>query len=389
MSLFRGRSTFGSGLVTGLLAGLAIAALIVWVAGGIDDGDDSVAEARQVIEDNYFKDVPVETLEQSSIRGMVDDLRRAYDDRFSHYFTPEQLEQFESATAGHFSGIGLAVNEVKKGLRVAIVYPDSPAEEANLAEGDVITSVDGESIAGVPSQISTEEIKGPPGSDVELRVISAATGEARVINVERASVRIPAVQSQMRRTDGRKVAWVRFGEFTQGAHGELRAELERLYRQGAEGAVIDLRGNGGGLLNEAVLSASVFVEDGVIVSTRSRTEADETYDAEGDALDPRPTVVLVNRDSASASEILTAALQVYDLATVVGTRTFGKGTFQEVIGLPAGGALDLTRGRYFTADGTSIADTGVKPDVRAEDDPRTPRTDEALQRALAVVGDEL
>ena len=396
MNLFKSRSTFSSGLLTGLVAGLAIAALIVWLA-GIGDEDDPIDQAREVIEEKYFEEVPEEKLEQSSIRGMVDELRRSYDDRFSHYFSPEQLEQFQSATSGEFSGIGLAVNEVRRGLRVALVYPDTPAEEAGLVEGDVITAVDGESIAGVPADVSTAQIQGPPGSDVELRIVSPKTGEAREIEIERAEVRIPAVQAEMERAGGHRVGWVRFGAFSEGAHGDLRDELERLYRQGAEGTVIDLRGNGGGLLNEAVLATSVFVEDGLIVSTRSRAEGDTDYDAVGDALDPRPTVVLVNRDSASASEIVAAALKHYELATVVGTRTFGKGTFQKVLPLPAGGALDLTLGQYLTADGTSIADTGVKPDVRAEDDPRTPgrgrpvrpADDEGLQGALDVLADEI
>lgn len=388
MTQLRGRSTFGSGLVTGLVAGLAVAALAVWVA-GIGDEDDPVAQARDVIEENYFKDVPDEMLEQSSIRGMVDDLRKTYDDRFSHYFTPEQLDRFESATTGEFSGVGLIVNEVPRGLRVALVYPDTPAERAGIHEGDVIVAVDGKSIAGQPSDVSTSQIQGPPGSDVELEVVSADTGRSRQLELERATVRIPAVQGAMRRVDGRRVAWIQFTGFSHGTHGELHSELERAYRLGAEGAVIDLRGNGGGLLNEAILSASVFVEDGVIASTSSRTEPDETYEAEGDALDPRPMVVLVNRDTASASEIVTAALRAYDLAPVVGTRTFGKGTFQEVISLPSGGALDLTRGRYFTADGESLTDKGIEPDIRAKDDPRTERVDEALMRALDVLGQEI
>ncbi len=134
-----------------------------------------------------------------------------------------------------------------------------------------------------------------------------------------------------------------------------------------------------------MLSASIFVEDGNIVSTRSRTEGEHDYQAVGDAIEPKPTVVLVNRDTASAAEILTAALKENDLATVVGTRTYGKGVFQEVMDLPAGGALDLTIGQYLTADGTSILGVGVKPDVRVEDDPDTSK-DEALDRALAVLG---
>ena len=153
--------------------------------------------------------------------------------------------------------------------------------------------------------------------------------------------------------------------------------------------MLDLRGNGGGLLNEAVLSASIFVEDGEIVSTESRTQGERSYEAVGEAIDPRPTVVLVNRDTASASEILAAALQTYDLATVVGTRTFGKGTFQEVIELDAGGALDLTIGQYLTADGSSILGEGVKPQVRAADDPRTEGDDEGLDRALQVLARQL
>ena len=394
---FKGRSTFSSGLLIGLVAGLSLAALVVYLGGGLAGEDDPIAQAREVIEENYFKDVPDEKLEQSSIRGMVDELRRSYDDRFSHYFNPKQLRQFETGTSGRFSGIGLAVNQVPRGLRVALVYPETPAAEAGIAEGDVITAVDGKSISGVPADVSTSQIKGPPGSDVKLRLVSARTGEARVINVERASVRIPAVQGAMQRADGSKVASIRFHTFSEGAHGELRDELERLYGRGAEGAVIDLRGNGGGLLNEAVLSSSLFVEDGVVVSTRSRTQGNRSYEAVGDALDPRPMVVLVNRDSASATEILAAALQEYDLATVVGTRTFGKGSFQEVIGLPAGGAVDLTIGQYLTADGTSLAGKGVQPDVRAKDDPRTPgrgrpprpADDEALQKALDVLAGEL
>jgi carboxyl-terminal processing protease len=208
--------------------------------------------------------------------------------------------------------------------------------------------------------------------------------------VERAQVRVPAVSGELRRVDGDKVAWIRYTTFSEGAHGELRGEIERLLDRGAEGVVLDLRGNGGGLLNEAVLSASVFVDDGEIVSTRSRTQGERVYNAVGDALKPvPPTVVLVNKDTASASEILAAALQVYDLAPVVGTRTFGKGTFQEIIDLASGGALDLTIGQYLTADGTSLADKGLAPDVRAEDDPRTEEVDEGLERALRELSDEI
>ena len=383
-----GWGPFGSGVVTGLICGLLIAAVAGVITGIVfdDSSDDPVVQAREVIEDHYFHDPDTAQLNDASIGGMVSELKKRYDDKFSHYFTAEQLKQFEAVTSGRYKGIGLSVTEVPRGLRISDVFPDTPAEAVGLQEGDVITAVDGSSIAGVASEVSTARIKGPPGTEVDLTVVPADGGPKRELTVERADVRQPAVTGQLKRIDGKPIAYVVFSTFSEGAHGELRDEVERLYRRGAEGLILDLRGNGGGLLNEAVLSASVFVEDGNIVSTRSRTDGDRDYEAIGDALDPRPTVVLVNRDTASAAEILTAALQQNDLADVVGTRTYGKGTFQEVMDLPAGGALDLTVGEYLTADGTSILGEGVKPDVRVADDPGTPDRDEGLQRALSVLG---
>jgi carboxyl-terminal processing protease len=385
------RSGFGSGVVLGLVMGLVLAALVGVLLEVLPDlgGDDAVTEAQETIQNNYFQSVGDTELEQGSIQGMVDELRRRHDDKFSHYFTPEQLKQFDAATSGSFEGVGLTVTEVARGLRVASVLPDTPAERAGLEEGDVITAVDGESIAGVASEVSTAQIKGPAGTEVELRIVPAGGGPARNVSVQRADVRVPAVDGVIRRIGDRKVAYVRFATFSEGAHGELRDTVEDLYRRGAEGLVLDLRGNGGGLLNEAILSASIFVEDGTIVSTESRTQGDQSYDAVGDAIPERPTVVLVDRGTASAAEILTAALQTYDLADVVGTRTFGKGTFQEVIDLDAGGALDLTIGQYLTADGTSILGTGVKPDDPAKDDAKTEDRDEGLEGALQVLGDHL
>jgi carboxyl-terminal processing protease len=384
------RSGFGSGVVTGLVAGLLLGAVAAFAAGFLfgDEDDDRVAEARETIEATYFESVGEDQLDQASIRGMVDELRKRYDDRFSHYFSPKQLEVFEQSTSGEFSGVGMAVNEIERGLRVATVYPKTPAARAKIKEGDRIVAVDGRSIEGVPADVATARIKGPPGTEVELRVVSGSPDEARDVTLERAVVRVPAVTGRIVRDGDRKVAYVALRTFSEGAHGELREEIERLFRDGAEGLVLDLRGNGGGLLNEAVLSSSVFVEDGLIVSTESRSQGDREYEAVGEALDPRPTVVLVNRDTASAAEILAAALQAHGLGEVVGERTFGKGNFQEVITLPSGGALDLTVGRYLTADGESLADRGLRPDAAGTDDPESTR-DEGLDAGLDFLRDEL
>ena len=279
------------------------------------------------------------------------------------------------------------MNEVARGLRVATVYKHTPAREAGIQPGEVITAVNGDPIAGEDADAVTSRIRGPAGTRVTL-TIESRDGKNRDVTLTRREVNIPQVVGHIETIHGTKVGYVRLAGFFPGAHGELRNEVESLYGQGAEGIVLDLRGNGGGLLTEAVLVSSIFVPDGVIVSTHGRTQRTRTFEATGGALPRHPMVVLINGDTASASEIVTAALEQSGIATVAGTTSFGKGTFQEVIALNNGGALDLTVGEYLTRDGTSINGTGIKPQVKAKDDPDT-KQDEGLQRALQVLGQQL
>jgi carboxyl-terminal processing protease len=346
-------------------------------------------EAVDVIEANYFKDPDETKLEEGSVNAMVQELRKQFDDRFSHYFNPRQLRRFNQSTSGRFSGIGLSVLEVPKGLRVATVFPGTPAKEAGISEDDVIVSVDGKRIAGDPADAVTAEIKGPPGTTVKLEVRDAETGEVRNLEIERAEVRIPAVQGKLREAGGETVGYVQLAGFSEGAHEELRDEIERLVERGAQGVVLDLRGNGGGLLEEAVLVSSVFVEDGPIVSTRGRTNPERKLDATGEAIQPEfPLVVLVDRGTASASEIVAGAIRDRRRGRVVGTRTFGKGLVQEVEHLSNGGVLDLTVANYYLPGGETISTKGIKPEVRAADDPDTDR-DEAMPVALETLVREL
>ena len=382
------RRGFIMGFGAGAVAALGVAALIAAIAGDFS-GSNLTSQASQVIRDEYFKPVKSSVLNDASGNGIIRELRKRYHDRFSHYLNPHQLRQFESLTSGRFSGVGLTVTGVKRGLRVASVLPRTPAQGAGIKEGDLITAVDGRSLAGVPTEVATGRIKGPPGTPIELRLVSGSGGATRNIRLKRASVAVPVAVGEIKRAGTSKVAYVSYATFSQGAHGELASTLERLDRHGAQGLVLDLRGNGGGLLDEAVLSASLFLSKGqLVVSTDSRTMGHRDYDAIGNPLPQHPTVVLINHDTASAAEILASALEDHHLATIVGTRSFGKGTFQEVIHLAAGGALDLTVGQYFTANGISLANKGIKPDVRAVDDPKTPQ-DEGLRRALAVLAEKM
>jgi carboxyl-terminal processing protease len=347
-------------------------------------------EALDTIAENYYRKVDKDELVDKGLEAGV----KSLDDRFSAYFDPKQYKEFEEATDGAFEGVGMNVAEVERGLRVLTVFDDSPAKSGGIRSGDVITAVDGHSLAGKTSEQATTLIKGPAGTSVTLTVVrgKAAPRDVRLV---RAKVDVPVVESDMEQSDGRKIAHVRLSSFTSGAHGEVREAVDKLLGKGAQGVVLDLRNNGGGLLNEAVLISSIFIDDGTIVSTDGRTRPKRVFEATGDAIDPKiPVAVLVNGESASASEIVTGALQDRHRAEVVGTHTFGKGVFQEVRRLSNGGALDITVGEYFTPSGRNLGGGGVKqgagiqPDVKAEDDPKTKNRDEALDVAVKTVAHE-
>lgn len=372
--------------VVGIVAGGQVDA----IRNGVNDvfgnkSQDATSQAIDVIHDDYFHTVDDKDLENASIASIIAHIKQRYHDRFSHYFTKSEYDRFKQGSS--LSGVGIAVNEVPRGLRVATVYKHTPARDAGIESGEVITGVNGHSIAGKDANAVTSEIRGPAGTKVTL-TIASRDGSSRDVTVTRREVDIPQVTGRIETVGGKKVGYVRLAGFFPGAHAELRKEVQRLYQQGAQGLVLDLRGNGGGLLTEAVLVSSIFVPNGVIVSTNGRTQDTRTFDATGDSIPKHPMVVLINGDTASASEIVTAALEQSGTAKVVGTTSFGKGTFQEVIPLNNGGALDLTVGQYLTRNGTSINDVGIPPQVKAKDNPST-KPDEGLNKALQALAPQL
>jgi len=382
------------GLTVALLAMLAAG---LWIGGHpakmppvlrdvfVDESAGLTAEASELIEDNYYRPVTQDSLINSSLQGMVRGLRRANSDRFSDYFSPEMLTRFNEEIEGRFSGVGLSVTGTKKGLHVVQVFKGSPAEQAGIKVGETIVSVDGKSIAGLDSNTATAQIKGPEGTEVTVGVSSPKSGKTRQVRLTRAQISLPVVSSKLETTNGKKLGYAYLATFSEGSSVALRRAVRKLQSEGAQGLVLDLRGNGGGLLEEAVLNAGIFLPKGeTVVSTDSRSQGHAVYKTKGGNLPSLPIVALIDRNTASAAEILTAALADDAGAKTVGTRSYGKGVFQQEIDLSNGGALKLTVGEYFTPDGTNLAGKGIHPDVRAPDLPGTSR-DEGLERALEVL----
>ena len=351
----------------------------------VDDQTATLNEGLDVIEQDYYRKVDRDKLVDDSLAGAVARLR----DRFSTYLSPDEFRRYQDSSHGEFSGVGMEVTEVPAGLRISRVFPGSPAQKAGLRRGDVIVAVNGKSIAGVSSQRTTSLIRGRPGTKVTLTW--RHDGQRVTQRVERAKVDAPSVTSSLRTVNGVKLGVVELSGFTSGAHGEVSGAVDKLRDRGAKGIVLDLRGNGGGILDEAVLVASVFISDGTIVSIDGRHRDRRVYRASGGAI-PRsvPVDVLVDEGTASASEIVAGAIQDRKRGEVVGTRTFGKGVFQEVRELRNGGALDITVGEYFLPSGRNLGGggtrrgQGIKPDVPAQDNPRT-APDEGLQAALRTL----
>ena len=388
----RGAVAYAVGLIAFLCAGLWLGGHPATLPEFVRDpfvGSPAglTAEAAEAIEDTYYRPVGETELTNASLQGLVRELRRRHDDRFSEYFSPARIDSFNEAIAGRFSGVGLSIVEVQRGLRVVEAFDGSPAARAGIAPGDTIVSVDGESLAGVNSAEATTKIKGPEGTEVTLGVQDAKSGKVRRLRLTRAEVKIPNVSSRIEETpEGWKLAYVRMLSFSEGAHADLLSAVRRVKGKQADGIVLDLRGNPGGLLDEAVLSAGIFLPEGdVVVRTESRSQGDSVHKTTGNPAWQGPLLVLIDRGTASAAEILAAALAENAGAPVVGTRSFGKGVFQQEEPLSNGGALKLTVGEYFTPDGVNLARShGIHPDVKASDNPETP-ADEAERRALGAL----
>jgi carboxyl-terminal processing protease len=330
-----------------------------------------LAEVIQRIRENYVDAVDDHTLMQYAIRGMVESL-----DDHSTFLNPEEFQDMRVSTSGAYAGIGVEVAPGKDGVSILRRMPNSPAERAGIHTGDVIVRID--DVAVDPSNLdgAIARMRGPEGSVIRLAVRRPGTAEVLEFNVERAQVQLQSVVAQMLTPE---YGYIRITSFTDSTAQELERSVEMLKHSpgGApRGYVIDLRNNPGGVLDAAVQIADDFLDHGTIVSAEGRAdEAKFRMEATpGDITKGAKLVLLVNGGSASASEILAAALHDNRRATLIGRRTYGKGSVQTIMPLGGGQALKLTTSRYFTPAGTSINRVGIVPDTVLEG-PESPPAD--------------
>jgi carboxyl-terminal processing protease len=368
-------------------AGLIVLLIGVWLGGHpswlpspvrnafVDRGENPlVNQVLNLLQRDYYRPLNRTQLVNKGLAGMVASL----DDPYSHYYDPTSYQGFLNQSNPHLSGIGVDVLGVSRGLRVEDVFPGSPAAKAGLVRGDVIVAVGGTSLASRPAAFGSQLIKGKAGTPVTLTVLSGS--HKHTVTLVRANLVVPVANGTIVTYHGIKLGSVSLASFTDGSGAELRAQVEKVLHQGARALILDLRDNPGGLLNEAVNVASIFIPDGTIVSTDGRAQPRQVYVAKGGAIPTSiPMVVLVDRGTASAAEIVTGALRDRGRAKVVGTRTYGKGVFQEIEPLPNGGALDFTVGEYFTPSGHNLGGggvregAGIKPDIYASTKPGASR----------------
>ena len=313
------------------------------------------------VRSDYVEETTDEELIESAINGMLTSL-----DPHSGYMSPKRFDDMKVQTQGQFGGLGLEVTMENGIVRVVSPIDDTPAAEAGLQPGDLITHIDGEQVQGISLTDAVEKMRGDVGSTVKL-TIRREGREPFDVTLTRAVIKIKSVRARL---EG-KVGYIRissFSEQTEAGLEEAIAKLKADAKGQLQGIVLDLRNNPGGLLSQAVAVSDDFLDKGEIVSTRSRKPEDaQRYNARpGDLADGLPIVVLINSGSASASEIVAGALQDQGRAILLGTKSFGKGSVQTIIPLGSHGAMRLTTARYYTPSGRSIQAVGIEPDIVVE-----------------------
>ena len=319
------------------------------------------------VRSHYVEKPDDSKLVESAINGMLNGL-----DPHSSYMDPKSFRDMQVQTRGEFGGLGIEVTMEDGLVKVVAPIDDTPAAKAGVRAGDIITHIDDEAVQGLTLNQAVEKMRGPVNTKIRLKIMRKGLDKPIDMAITRDTIRVRSVRS---RTDGDDVGYIRITQFNEQTTDGLKKSIADISSQlgsdKVKGYVIDLRNNPGGLLDQAISVSDAFLERGEIVSTRGRDpEETQRFSARpGDLTKGKPVIVLINGGSASASEIVAGALQDHHRATLVGTRSFGKGSVQTIIPLGSGnGALRLTTARYFTPSGRSIQAKGISPDIEVLQD---------------------
>jgi carboxyl-terminal processing protease len=298
-------------------------------------------------------------------------------DPHSSYMNQKQYDDMQVETSGQFGGLGLEVTQTDGLLKVISPIDGTPAARAGIKPGDIIVDINGKSTDGINLDDAVTEMRGAPGSKINITLKRSGIDTPVNLTLTREIIQIEDVKERLFPTAGGNIGYIRLASFDEKADQDIRSAIDTLQKQagsaGIHAYILDMRDNPGGLLDQAVAVGDDFINSGEIVSTHGRHSEDDQvwYAQSGDILHGAPMVVMVNQGSASAAEIVTAALQQNQRALVLGMRTFGKGSVQTIVPIPGNGALRLTTALYYTPSGKSIQDYGVTPDVKVSDT-RTP-----------------
>ncbi|HVO65586.1 MAG TPA: S41 family peptidase [Syntrophales bacterium] len=316
-------------------------------------------EVLDIVQKNYVEEIESKKLIEGAINGMMKSL-----DPHSTYMTADMYKELEVETRGSFGGIGIEITIKKDVLTVVSPIEDTPAFNAGIKAGDQIIQIDGKSTKDITIMEAVKKLRGPKDSKVSVTIIRENITKPKEFVITRDIIKIKSIKSKI--FDDR-IGYIRISSFQERTVDDLKKEIKNINAKTGVpmGMILDLRNNPGGLLNQAIGVADIFLKSGIIVSTKGRTKnMDSQAVAKDDGDEPTcPIVVLVNEGTASASEIVSGALQDNSRALVIGTQTFGKGSVQTVIPLEEGSALKLTTAKYYTPSGRSIQAEGIKPDI--------------------------
>jgi carboxyl-terminal processing protease len=341
-----------------------------------------VDEVREELVENYYRPLGPDVLGKPTIPALLD----ALGDPNTEYLTAAEYTSLKNRTARSYSGVGLTVEPSRAGLVVTSAL-HGPARDAGVRPGDIIVRIEGRPAGKLTFDQSLNLIKGEKGTVVHLLV--RHNGERQSYTVVRSDVAVPSLSSRLLTYQGSKMGYIRLLAFPDSSAQRVHDATRRLVARGAKGIILDMRGNPGGLLTEAVRTTSVFLDKGVVCTVSGLHQDQTVYEVSGGAEFPElPMTVLVDRGSASAAEIVAAALADNKRAVVVGNRTYGKASVQSIRPLSAGRALKLTTATYLTPSGTDLAGHGIRPSVKATDDPLT-RRDEMMRAAERALVEQL